>query len=309
MSRAATARDLVVLVAEGTIKAGPGSLRGRHQALGIVPIGYDISVVFDFHGSGRERSDPLALEQDVVQRLEASGWAGRAGVVVLDPELEAWVRSDSPQVDDALGWAGKRPHLRSWLRARGALPDGGGKPDRPKEAMEAARWERVSASAAVRPPPSCGFAACCAAGLAGPTTPARPLGTFGGMGVRKACAGAARPRRAEAGIRRRAARRGRARDADPPGHCSPARPTHRPLGRRRRAGRLPNPDPLHRHLQPGRPAGDHPPCGFTPEGLPVGLQLIGRAFDEVSVSAPRGLYESLTEWRVARHARRPNHSG
>ena len=43
------------------------------------------------------------------------------------------------------------------------------------------------------------------------------------------------------------------------------------------------------------------PCGFTPDRLPVGLQLYGRAFDEATLLAFAQGYELGTEW----HARRP----
>lgn len=43
------------------------------------------------------------------------------------------------------------------------------------------------------------------------------------------------------------------------------------------------------------------PCGFTAENLPVGLQIIGRHFDEESVLKLAYAYEQSTEW----HLRRP----
>jgi aspartyl-tRNA(Asn)/glutamyl-tRNA(Gln) amidotransferase subunit A len=43
------------------------------------------------------------------------------------------------------------------------------------------------------------------------------------------------------------------------------------------------------------------PCGFTPDGLPVGLQLYGRAFDEATLLAFAQGYELGSDW----HTRRP----
>ena len=44
------------------------------------------------------------------------------------------------------------------------------------------------------------------------------------------------------------------------------------------------------------------PCGFTEAGLPVGLQVIGRHFDEESILKISHAYEQDTEW----HKRKPN---
>lgn len=43
------------------------------------------------------------------------------------------------------------------------------------------------------------------------------------------------------------------------------------------------------------------PCGFNAEGLPIGLQIIGRPFDEATVIQVGHAYEQATEW----HLRRP----
>jgi aspartyl-tRNA(Asn)/glutamyl-tRNA(Gln) amidotransferase subunit A len=43
------------------------------------------------------------------------------------------------------------------------------------------------------------------------------------------------------------------------------------------------------------------PCGFSKEGLPIGLQLGGRPFDEKTVLRVAHAYEQATEW----HKRRP----
>jgi aspartyl-tRNA(Asn)/glutamyl-tRNA(Gln) amidotransferase subunit A len=43
------------------------------------------------------------------------------------------------------------------------------------------------------------------------------------------------------------------------------------------------------------------PCGFSNDGLPIGLQLAGRPFDEETVLRAAHVYEQATEW----HSRRP----
>ena len=68
-------------------------------------------------------------------------WGSRARAIVLYPELEAWVWSDSRHVDDILGWKNKKPKLREWLEDENWIDKGDSKPDRPKEAFEAALKE------------------------------------------------------------------------------------------------------------------------------------------------------------------------
>jgi aspartyl-tRNA(Asn)/glutamyl-tRNA(Gln) amidotransferase subunit A len=43
------------------------------------------------------------------------------------------------------------------------------------------------------------------------------------------------------------------------------------------------------------------PCGFDNQGLPIGLQLLGKAFDEATILRAGHAYERATEW----HMRRP----
>jgi aspartyl-tRNA(Asn)/glutamyl-tRNA(Gln) amidotransferase subunit A len=38
------------------------------------------------------------------------------------------------------------------------------------------------------------------------------------------------------------------------------------------------------------------PCGFSPERLPIGLQLIGRPFDEATLLRIALAYEQSTPW-------------
>jgi aspartyl-tRNA(Asn)/glutamyl-tRNA(Gln) amidotransferase subunit A len=40
------------------------------------------------------------------------------------------------------------------------------------------------------------------------------------------------------------------------------------------------------------------PCGFSSEGLPIGMQLIGRAFDESTVLRAAHGYQQLTDWHM-----------
>ncbi|HZW30449.1 MAG TPA: amidase family protein, partial [Isosphaeraceae bacterium] len=43
------------------------------------------------------------------------------------------------------------------------------------------------------------------------------------------------------------------------------------------------------------------PCGFTRGGLPIGLQLVGRPFEEAALFRAAAAYESATNW----HSRTP----
>jgi len=38
-------------------------------------------------------------------------------------------------------------------------------------------------------------------------------------------------------------------------------------------------------------------CGFTANGLPIGLQIVGRAFGEGTVLQVANAYEAATEWK------------
>ena len=166
MSSAGEGGDLILLVADRNMKAALSGVLNRPEALGIRQVVFEVLVhpqkdpgvlhdahnvlravagkfahalaVFDREGCGREAEGRKTLEASVEQRLATNGWADRAKAVVIDPELESWVWSDSPEVDNALGWAGHVPALRPWLTEKGLLQQSEAKPGRPKEAMEAA---------------------------------------------------------------------------------------------------------------------------------------------------------------------------
>jgi len=98
-------------------------------------------VVLDRQGCGDEGATRTVLETRVEKLLEQNGWRERCAVVVIDPELEAWVWSDSLHVDAVLGWPCQGRDLRTWLLERQFLQPGQLKPASPKEAVEAALRE------------------------------------------------------------------------------------------------------------------------------------------------------------------------
>lgn len=170
--------DLVILAADNDIMFACNALLKRHEMLGIRPLRTKIYVhpyhdpgcrcgsedflrqftreyrhaivIFDRDGCGRDRKTRDEIENEVTVRLRKSGWEERAAVVVIDPELESWVFSDSAEVDDVLGWMGRTPSLRNWLEGKGYLTPGQIKPSRPKEAMhDALRHIRMPRSSSL----------------------------------------------------------------------------------------------------------------------------------------------------------------
>ena len=117
----------------------PGCLLRAHDFLRPFASRYDRALVLlDHAGCGQESEERSKLEFDLEKRLSDAGWEGRAAAIVIAPELENWVWSDSPKVDIALGWEGKTPPLRGWLAEKGLLQVGAVKPSEPKRAVELA---------------------------------------------------------------------------------------------------------------------------------------------------------------------------
>jgi hypothetical protein len=171
-------KDLVILVADGQMEFAVRGLLTRNQGIGFQALSVDIHVhpnkdpgcllrghdflrpfyrqyrhaiiMLDREGCGKERTARQDLESEIEQRLSTAGWGDRAAAVVLDPELEIWVWSDSPKVDDVLGWTGRSPRLAEWLRQEGYAVSGQSKPSHPKKAMEEAlRLARKGRSSAI----------------------------------------------------------------------------------------------------------------------------------------------------------------
>ena len=159
-------KDLVVLVADKNMEFSMLGILQRPEALGITEISYDIYphierdpgclhrghdflrpyvnkyrhalIMLDHQGCGKEDSPREVLEKEIEDRLSSSGWGDRAAAVIIEPELENWLWSDSPEVDAALGWQGKSPSLRTWLKDQGFQETDLSKPIYPKEAVEKA---------------------------------------------------------------------------------------------------------------------------------------------------------------------------
>ncbi len=70
------------------------------------------------------------------EHIISAGWGDDGGLsLVLDPEIDVWLWSDSPHAATAMGWSGPE-ELRSALEAEKLLAPGDAKPERPKEAAE-----------------------------------------------------------------------------------------------------------------------------------------------------------------------------
>jgi len=97
-------------------------------------------VIFDHHGCGQESESSEKIEREVEQRLASAGWQDRAAAIAIEPDLEAWVWSDSPSVAEALGWHAGYIRLMRWLKKERfvAWPQ---KPANPKEAVRKAMHE------------------------------------------------------------------------------------------------------------------------------------------------------------------------
>jgi hypothetical protein len=158
-------QDLVVVVADKDMEYTVSGLLTRHKALGMRVVTADVFshpehdpgcylrshtflrsmvnkyakviVLFDRDGCGADTRTREELEVEVEDRLKGAGWKGRCGAVVLDPELEIWVWSDSPHVPEILGWRGRTPALPQWLKGEQFWREGAAKPHAPKEAMQA----------------------------------------------------------------------------------------------------------------------------------------------------------------------------
>ena len=162
-------QDLLVLVADADIEQAVLGLMTRTESMGIRPCTYEIRrhpgrdpgcrvgaaqflrpfsrrfryalVVFDRHGCGDPGSRE-SIQRRVEDDLRANGWANRSKALVIDPELEVWLWSQSAHVAEALGWRRNYAGLRQFLKSQDLWPDESTKPIQPKKAM----WEAMKAA-------------------------------------------------------------------------------------------------------------------------------------------------------------------
>ena len=163
-ARGQAGRDLVLLVPDRNIEYGLRGLLGRPGAIGtrridvqpyihprrdpacardsanfLRPFAREFRhalVVFDFEGSGRTDVSPDELAEEVRADLAANGWDDRAAAIVIDPEVEVWVFSPSPNVEECLGWPRHRGRIRPWLQKNALWSADEAKPSHPREALE-----------------------------------------------------------------------------------------------------------------------------------------------------------------------------
>jgi hypothetical protein len=169
--RASATVDVIILVSDKNMESAVQGVLTRPQALGIRNITSHIKrhsekdsgcltngaaflsnfthqykhtlLMFDHEGCGNEATPADEIESRLKSELANCGWSDRAEVIVIEPELDIWVWSESPHVDEILGWKDRTPRLRQWLQQEHAAywPEGKKKPLRPKEALESALRE------------------------------------------------------------------------------------------------------------------------------------------------------------------------
>ena len=157
-------KDLVVLVADKNMHFALRGALGRPDALGIRPIAHEFRthigrdggmrttgvellarerrrfahalLVFDLEGSGASEGQTAeGLERVLDEQLHAQ-WGPHAKAVVIAPELDIWLWGADNSLRDCLQWP-LDGTIRAWLQNKGFVFDAQGKPERPKEALEA----------------------------------------------------------------------------------------------------------------------------------------------------------------------------
>lgn len=93
-------------------------------------------LVFDRDGAGAGERDRVEIENEIEEKLALNGWEqGTAAVIVIQPELESWIWSESIHVSKTMGWEEDLVAMRTFLTSRGLWVEGERKPKDPKEAF------------------------------------------------------------------------------------------------------------------------------------------------------------------------------
>lgn len=130
MTPAELPKNLIVLTADLSMQVALKQILRRHQALGICGISHDVIphperdpgvlqgahnllraqrrnyhhalAICDRQGCGKEALSREKLETIIEGNLSID-WDDRAAAIVIDPELENWLWTDSPHVAEAVG--------------------------------------------------------------------------------------------------------------------------------------------------------------------------------------------------------------
>jgi hypothetical protein len=162
--------DLVVLAADGGIEQVMRGLLTRTQSLGIRQLEQveypkekaldsrtfrDAALLANQYRTSHEHALVMLdrawdlgtklggrgeMESSVEKDLEVV-WGDRASCIVIEPELEVWIWSDSPHVARHLGWDNNE-QLRQWLAETEYWGHGSSKPSDPKAAYKAAIYAK-----------------------------------------------------------------------------------------------------------------------------------------------------------------------
>lgn len=170
-------RDLVILVADQEMEQTVRGLLNRPHAMGIGPVSFDINrhpqrdpgcytsgpellkllhrrysrglLMLDKEWEGRRQRSAEEMEAYLRAEFSRRALQGWADVVVIDPELEVWMWSESPHVSRALNWRHQDGNLRERLASVGLWEKNSAKPSDPKSALawalDKARTPRSSA--------------------------------------------------------------------------------------------------------------------------------------------------------------------
>lgn len=156
-------RDLYVLVAdEDQRRVIETLLVRRRRALGIQEVDYRVEkhpqrdagvfkngpkflnlvsrefsraiIILDAQFGRDPQPSASELKADLAHRIDTGPWEQKPLVLVIQPELEAWVWSNSPRVGEILGM--RLAQIRETGAGHGFWSAGSAKPERPKELLE-----------------------------------------------------------------------------------------------------------------------------------------------------------------------------